>query len=153
MEIISTEEYKIKQEECTAVMMQIDHLLKSKQYEKVCQMLDENRVFKLSLINRNLHILEIMKNIQRQECTSQVREVFAGRNVAQICELYQNLVRFLRRIEFDLPKTYQREILEYLDKEEISWVCVLGVVYGNPYILDEKGTVDRFYQLLQENGK
>lgn len=150
MKIVSAEEYKAKQQECEDAIARVDLLLENGRYEDACLLLDEQQICNLSLVNRKLHVMEIMKNIQRQESVSKVRGVFEGRSVAAICELYQTLVCLLRRIEFRFPEQYQREILQYLDREEISLVCVIGITYGNPYILDKKGTMDRFYQLIQD---
>lgn len=74
--------------------------------------------------------------------------VFYNRNVRELVDIYDQLIIFLRRIEFGLPEEYQNELLYYMKEKQISWVCVVGVISGAPYILEKEKVTDLFLKML-----
>ena len=58
------------------------------------------------------------------------------------------MVFLLRRIEFDFPQEYQEELLYYMNERNLSWVCVIGVIQGAPYLLAKEEVIDKVQKIL-----
>ena len=76
--------------------------------------------------------------------------LFVGRTVKEIIQLYRMLSLYLRRIEFDLPLEYRREIVDYIISEKISTEAVLAVIQMNKSIICKDEVTDGLRKLLNE---
>lgn len=119
--------------------------------EALCTFLESKAVEELFTEDTELYILQFLAAIAREETRAGVMPtVFSGRTYEQVLTLYRRMVLFLRRLEFGLPEELQRELLSYLEKEEISFQAVLGVIYAEEYFYHKQELVTSFLALLQK---
>lgn len=148
MKILEKKEYQEIHDMAEKVKKDIDRLLEQNKCEEVCQLLDQQEMLKLSGKDPDLFALQIMENVQKKENAMGKKGVFYNRNVRELVDIYEKLIIFLRRIEFGLPKEYQNELLHYMTEQQISWICVVGVISGAPYILCKEKVAKTFLKML-----
>lgn len=136
-----------------SIKAEIESLLEKQDEEsfrQVCEMVETDEYSRFSGLDRELFILERMGTIQRQEMAQGEEEtVFKNRNIAQIGELYQVLIFYLRRLEFDLSLEEQRGLVEYMQEEHLSAICVWGVIQMAQYIYNKEKTLTNFLDLVE----
>lgn len=148
MKILEKKEYKKIHDMVEKEKKDIDRLLEKNKCKEACQLLDRQEMMILSGKDPDLFVLQIMKNIQKKENDMGKNGVFYNRNVRELVDIYDQLIIFLRRIEFGLPEEYQNELLYYMKEKQISRVCVVGVISGAPYILEKEKVTDLFLKML-----
>ena len=120
-------------------------------YKKAIEFLLSSQLQSLIEKNQNIYILHIMAIIANWEMSQNVEHhLFAGRTVKEIIQLYRMLSLYLRRIEFDLPLEYRREIVDYIISEKISTEAVLAVIQMNKSIICKDEVTDGLRKLLNE---
>lgn len=153
MKIPSKEEMIESKEKANAVKERIVSLLETgteESYKDLCTFMGNQEIINLSAKDRDLYILEIMSNIQRQEMEMNTENsIFMGRNIQELTDLYQRTVFYLRRLEFDFPKELQQEIVPYIMEQRLSMVCILGIIQGSKYIYAKEKTLNSFMTLLE----
>lgn len=148
MKILEKKEYQKIHDMVEKEKKDIDRLLEKNKCKEVCQLLDRQEMMILSGKDPDLFVLQIMKNIQKKENDMGKNGVFYNRNICELVDIYDQLIIFLRRIEFGLPEEYQNELLYYMKEKQISWVCVVGVISGAPYILEKEKVTALFLKML-----
>ncbi len=119
-------------------------------FEKICALMEEKQSIEFAAEDRELYVLQIMTNVQRQEMIEgEHRCLFEGRDLKQVIELYQRLVFYLRRLEFGLSIEEQKELIDYMLREQLSAVCILGVIHAAKYIYAKEKTLQAFMTLLE----
>ena len=111
MKILEKKEYKKIHDMVEKEKKDIDRLLEKNKCKEACQLLDRQEMMILSGKDPDLFVLQIMKNIQKKENDMGKNGVFYNRNVRELVDIYDQLIIFLRRIEFGLPEEYQNELL------------------------------------------
>lgn len=149
MKIIRKAEYHQIQCKAMAIKKQIDQLIENECYIEVTDLLDQEESRELAGKDAELFVLEIMNNIQKQEQKLGKTGIFCDRKVHEVVDIYEQIVLFLRRIEFDFPEEYQNELLCYMVQQKLSWICVVGVAQGNPYILDKEKVINKFLKMMK----
>lgn len=152
MKIMTNEQFQELNIEIVEIKNQISEYLQKQNKDtflQVCDLLDTEQCGRLIGKDKELYVLGIMSNIARQEITQGEKLcVFNGRNIKQIVDLYQNLVFYLRRLEFDLPLELQREFVSYMGKQQLSAICIWGVIQMAPYIYSKEKTLKNFMNIL-----
>lgn len=149
MKIIRKAEYYQIQCKAMVIKKQIDQLIENKCYIEVSNLLDQEESRDLAGKDAELFVLEIMNNIQKQEQELGESGIFSERKVHELVDIYEQIVFFLRRIEFDFPEEYQNELLGYMVQQKLSWICVVGVAQGNPYILDKEKVINKILKMMK----
>lgn len=153
MKIMTNEQFQELNIEIVEIKNQISEYLQKQNKDtflQVCDLLDTEQCGRLIGKDKELYVLGIMSNIARQEITQGEKLcVFNGRNIKQIVDLYQNLVFYLRRLEFDLPLELQREFVSYMGKQQLSAICIWGVIQMAPYIYCKEKTLTNFMNILE----
>lgn len=153
MKIMTSEQYRELNKEILEVKKQIEECLQRQNeeaYMKICEMLNSDYCSKLLGQDRELFVLANMANIQQQEMIQEEKHcVFDNRDIKQIVDLYQNLVFYLRRLEFDLPIEFQKEMVSYMSEQRLSAICIWGVIQMAPYIYNKEKTLNNFMNLLE----
>lgn len=152
MKIKNREQFLETKKEVEAFKQTIEQLLKKQDYNsfrEICELMEDKKSVALAAEDKELYILQLMTNIQRQEMTGEeTRYLFEGRNIRQLVNLYQEIVFYLRRLEFDLPLEEQKELIDYMLKEQLSAVCIFGIVQAARYIYAKEKTLHAFMNLL-----
>mgnify|MGYP000424982120 CR=1 FL=1 len=149
MKIIKKAEYHQIQCKAMAIKKQIDQLIENKCYIEVSNLLDQEESRDLAGKDAELFALQIINNIHKQEQKLGRQGIFCDRKVCELVDIYEQIVLFLRRIEFDFPEEYQNELLGYMVQQKLSWICVVGVAQGNPYILDKEKVINKFLKMMK----
>lgn len=153
MNIMTREQYQELNKEVLEVKKQIECYLQrqtKEAYMKICEILNSDYCGKLLGQDRELFVLANMANIQQQEMIRGEKNcVFDKRGIKQIFDLYQDLVFYLRRLEFDLPIELQKEIVLYMSEQHLSAICIWGVIQMAPYIYNKEKTLNNFMNLLE----
>lgn len=153
MKIMTKEQFQELDKEIVVVKNQITEYLQKQSEEEfmqICDLLDTEQCGRLIGKDKELYVMGMMANIQRQEMTQgETHCVFDNRNIKQIVDLYQNLVFYLRRLEFDMPLELQKELVMYMGKQQVSAICIWGVIQMAPYIYSKEKTLRNFMNLLE----
>lgn len=153
MKIMTKEQFQKLNIEILEIKNQISEYLQKSNKEaflQICDLMDTEQCGKLIGKDKELYVLGMMSNIARQEITQGENIcVFNGRNIKQIVDLYQNLVFYLRRLEFDLPLELQKEFVSYMGEQQLSAICIWGVIQMAPYIYSKEKTLKNFMNLLE----
>ncbi len=153
MKIPSKEEIREIKKRIESIKAEIMILLErgtAESYTELCSLMEKENVMTLSGKDSELFIMEIMSNIQREEMKQNVSHcVFEGRNMQELEKLYRTIVFYLRRLEFDLEKELQQELLPYMLDQQLSIVCIYGVIQVTTYIYSKERTIKAFVNLLE----
>jgi len=153
MKIMTKEQFQELNKEIAEVKNLIAECLQKQSKEafiQICDLLDTEQCGRLIGKDKELYVLGIMANIQRQEMAQgEASCVFDNRDIRQIVDLYQKLVFYLRRLEFDLPLELQKEIVLYMSEQHLSAICIWGVIQMAPYIYSKEKTLKNFLNLLE----
>ena len=152
MKIKNREQFFETKAEIAELKKTIEQLLEKQDFNsfrEICELMEDKKSIALAAEDKELYILQIMTNIQRQEMAGEeARCLFEGRNIKQLVNLYQEVVFCLRRLEFDLPLEEQKELIDYMLKEQLSAVCIFGIVQAARYIYAKEKTLNSFMNLL-----
>ena len=153
MKIKSREQFLETKKEVETLKQIIEKLLEQQDigsYRKICCLMEEKKSVELASENQEIYILQIMTNIQRQEMADgETRTVFEGRNISRLLQVYRETVFYLRRLEFDLPLEDRKELIAYMLKEQLSGVCIFGILQAARYIYAKEKTLEAFMNLLE----
>lgn len=152
MKIMTKEQFQELDIEIAEVKNQIAECLQKQNkdaFMQVCDLLDTERCGRLIGKDRELYVLGMMANIARQEMTQGEEQcVFDNRDIKQVVDLYQNLVFYLRRLEFELSPELQKELVPYMNEKHLSAICIWGVIQMAPYIYSKEKTLKNFMNIL-----
>ena len=136
-----------------AAKEEVKELLLQGTKEAIVTLCDKLRSKEWEILFENdaeLYILQFMGVIAQEEMEKGIEPtVFSGRTYHQTLVLFRRTVLYLRRLEFGLPEELQRELLDHIDREEMSLIAILGIIYSETYFYQKRHLVDSFFKLLQ----
>lgn len=132
MKIPTNDEMKQINKEANELENRLGQLLtQSLGYDQAISLLLTPSVSNLALRNQRIFILFILANVVKREIEAGEKHLlFDGRSVDDLIVLYQKLVLYFRRIEFDLPEEHFHEISEFVISENISATALFGIIDG-----------------------
>lgn len=153
MVIPDREEYLRIDKECEMVKAQIQKLVHKQTlegFEALCSLLKDENIDALCEKDRDLFVLKRMSMILEQELLNgEERLLFENRSIDDVIEVYETVVLYLRRIEFDLPVELQICLLEYIQEQQLSMICILGIIQAAPYIYRKQKVWQAFCELVE----
>ena len=149
MIIPTKEEITIINKKAEEIKNKINLILSKKDYANIISLLSEEENHQIITHNTEIYILYLCSKAMEKEMYSSVDKLlFEGRNVDEVIRLYRVLSLYLRRIEFDLPLEYQKEMVRYIINEKISIVSVVEIIKNNSIILQKEKVFDGFKKLI-----
>lgn len=127
----------------------VEKCLSEKDYKGLDKFLDQSEAKKYMAEDQSMYIMGILCEVQRIENENGITKGFLScRSIQEAVETYRLLVLLLRRLEFDLPYEYQREIMAFINVNEISVIGVWAVVQGTKYLYAKELIIERFKNLF-----
>jgi len=131
--------------------MLINTLITENRYNDIYEILETKESKEIAGRNQTIYILYILSQIMHFEIPQNVdRILFEGRDSEEAIRLYRNLSMYLRRIEFDLPIEYQKEIVDYILSERISVVAIMYVIKYNGSIHQKEKVTLGLKKILED---
>ncbi len=111
----------------------------------------EPKTSKIALYNQRIYILNLLAQIGRMETErGEVKRLFSNRNTDKLVDLYRTMVLLLRRIEFDLPSKYMRDIADFITSENLGATAVVGIINSSRVILQKDKVRKGVVRILRE---
>lgn len=131
------------------VKRKIEKCLQQGEYLLMDEFLNSEEARELMRKDQELYIIGILSEVNKIETHNGVSKCFLhGRSLMELIHMYKEIVLLLRRLEFDLPKEYQVELIDYISKNDISIIAIWAIVQGTKYLYAKELIIDRFKEFL-----
>lgn len=111
----------------------------------------EPKTSEIALYNQRIYILNLLAQIGRMETErGEVKRLFSNRNTDKLVDLYRTMVLLLRRIEFDLPSEYMRDIADFITSENLGATAIVGIINSSRVILQKDKVRKGIVRILRE---
>ena len=139
MEIPTNQEIKEVNILAQNLEAELNHLLMNeKDSMKAIDLLLKPETEEIASKNQRIFILLILAHIGRMETEQNERNrLFDDRTTDDLIRLYQVMILLLRRIEFDLPGEYLKDVTDYIFSEKISATAIFGIISGARIIVQK----------------
>jgi len=109
-------------------------------YMKVCEIITDPSISDYIKCSKKLSNLCILSVCERKQIEKGMKTtLFSGRTLEDLEVLYQEIVFRLRRIEFGKEIDIKRDILGFLQGNNLSLDVLVSVLYGTAYLYDKDG--------------
>lgn len=127
----------------------VEKCLSEARYEDLDVLLGSEEARTLLGTNQSLYIIGILNEVHKIEKQNNINKtILYGRSMDEVVNVYKNLVLLLRRLEFNLEKELQLELLDYIKALNISVIGVWVVVQKTEYLYAKDVIIERFKNLF-----
>ena len=127
----------------------IETCLQKGDYSSLDNFLNSEETRELLGKDQELYIVGILSEVNKIETKNGIcKGILYGRTLKDSVFVYKEVVLLLRRLEFDLPKEYQKELINYIYDNEISVIAVWAIIQGTKYLYAKEIIVERFKKLF-----
>ena len=118
--------------------------------KKVCSIIEQAREKQLCDKNRELLIFDISAECEKIELeNNSTKRIFLNRTVDEVIDVYENVVFYLRRLEFGFPIEECQPLVSYIINEKLSIYYIYTVIGKSYYLQNKEFIANRFKQLME----